>query len=95
MQNDHVVYQEPKEELAMQSYEDSQSYREQLVREDASELAQQNKMLPVSEIATLLGIHPNTVRIWTDSGVLKSYRIGPRKDRRIPLSVVRSFMEEM
>ncbi len=50
-------------------------------------------MLRVKEVADLLGIHPNTVRIWTDSGVLTSYRIGPRRDRRIPIAAVRLLLE--
>lgn len=57
------------------------------------EQEQENAMLRVSEVAKLLGIHPNTVRIWTESGVLRSYRIGPRKDRRIPLTAVRLLLE--
>jgi excisionase family DNA binding protein len=51
-----------------------------------------NTMLSVSAVAKLLGVHPNTVRIWTESGVLQSYRIGPRKDRRIPAAVVRAML---
>jgi excisionase family DNA binding protein len=52
-----------------------------------------NTLLSVSAAARLLGVHPNTVRIWTESGVLQSYRIGPRKDRRIPASVVKCMLE--
>ncbi len=50
-------------------------------------------LLQVKEVAKLLSIHPNTVRIWADSGVLKSYRIGPRRDRRIPLAAVRLLLK--
>ena len=50
-------------------------------------------MLQVKEVAELLGIHPNTVRIWADSGVLRAYRIGPRKDRRIPLTAIKFMLE--
>ena len=49
-------------------------------------------LLQVKEVAELLGIHPNTVRIWADSGVLKSFRIGPRNDRRIPFSAVKTML---
>lgn len=49
-------------------------------------------LLQVKEVAELLGIHPNTVRIWADSGVLRSYRVGPRKDRRIPLAAVKHML---
>jgi excisionase family DNA binding protein len=39
-------------------------------------------MLTVSEVSEMLHVHPNTVRRWSDQGVLKAYRIGPRGDRR-------------
>jgi len=39
-------------------------------------------MLTASELAGLLNVHINTVRRWSDSGLLQSYRIGPRGDRR-------------
>ena len=39
-------------------------------------------VLTVGEAARFLGIHSNTVRRWSDLGILKGYRIGPRGDRR-------------
>ena len=39
-------------------------------------------MLRPGEVAQLLGFHASTVRGWDKKGVLKSYRIGPRRDRR-------------
>lgn len=39
-------------------------------------------MLTVKEAAQLLYVHENTVRRWTGQGILKTYRIGPRGDRR-------------
>ena len=39
-------------------------------------------MLTVKEVARMLHIHENTVRRWSGRGILKSYRIGPRGDRR-------------
>ena len=38
--------------------------------------------LTTSDVAHLLNIHINTVRRWSNKGILKSYRIGPRGDRR-------------
>ena len=41
-----------------------------------------NPMLTTSEVARLLNVHINTVRRWTNCGVLRTYRIGSRGDRR-------------
>jgi excisionase family DNA binding protein len=41
-----------------------------------------SRMLTISEVAKLLNLHINTVRRWSDHGILKPYRIGPRGDRR-------------
>ena len=39
-------------------------------------------MLTVREVSQLLHVHSNTLRRWSDQGILKAYRIGPRGDRR-------------
>lgn len=39
-------------------------------------------LLTVSDAARYLDLSANTVRRWSDGGLLRSYRIGPRKDRR-------------
>lgn len=41
-----------------------------------------NSMLTVREVSQLLHVHCNTLRRWSDQGILKAYRIGPRGDRR-------------
>lgn len=38
--------------------------------------------MSVSDTADLLGVHANTVRAWTDQGILTCLRINPRGDRR-------------
>ncbi len=43
---------------------------------------QQKAMLTTGEVARLLKVHVSTVRRWCDQGILKSYRIGPRGERR-------------
>ena len=39
-------------------------------------------MLTIREASRLLNVHANTLRRWSELGVIKSYRIGPRGDRR-------------
>ena len=39
-------------------------------------------LLTTKQVARLLHIHPNTVRRWSNKGILKSYRISKRGDRR-------------
>jgi len=39
-------------------------------------------MLTTGEVARLFGVHANTVRRWSDKGIIKAYRIGPRGERR-------------
>ncbi len=43
---------------------------------------QMGSMLTVREVSQLLHVHSNTLRRWSDQGVIKAYRIGPRGDRR-------------
>jgi excisionase family DNA binding protein len=39
-------------------------------------------MLTTSDVARLLNVHMNTVRRWSNQGIIKAYRIGSRGDRR-------------
>jgi len=39
-------------------------------------------MLTVKEAAALIGVHGNTLRRWTDAGLIRSYRLGPGQHRR-------------
>ena len=51
------------------------------------------RMLTVSEVAQLLGAHANSVRRWADIGLLPSYRIGLRGDRRFRPDEISSFLD--
>ena len=41
-----------------------------------------DSLLTVRETASFLRVHTNTVRNWSNFGILPSLRIGPRNDRR-------------
>ncbi|MFC2022604.1 helix-turn-helix domain-containing protein [Chloroflexota bacterium] len=49
-------------------------------------------LLTTDEVAHLLHIDINTVRRWTNRGVLKAYRIGSRGDRRFRRADIDAFL---
>ena len=51
-------------------------------------------MLSAHDVANILSVHINTVRRWGDTGIMKVYRIGPRRDRRFRLEDVAVFLTE-
>jgi len=51
-------------------------------------------LVSVAQAAALLGVHPNTVRTWTDAGRLAAYRINSRGDRRYRRSDVEALLAE-
>ncbi len=48
--------------------------------------------LTVTRAARVLGVHPNTVRAWSDAGRLRYYRINSRGDRRYRIGDLNRFM---
>jgi len=50
-------------------------------------------MLTTRDAAQLLGLHPNTVRHWSNIGILKAYRIGSRGDRRFRREDIDGFLK--
>ncbi len=48
--------------------------------------------LTVTKAAHLLGVHPNTVRAWSNQGRLRFYRINLRGDRRYRLGDLQRFL---
>ena len=52
------------------------------------------QMLTVNEVAHLLHVHPNTIRLWSKTGTMKSYRIGKRRDYRFNLDDVKAFLNQ-
>jgi len=48
--------------------------------------------LTASQAAKLLNIHINTLRRWTNRGMLESYRVGSRGDRRFTQRDIERFI---
>lgn len=51
-------------------------------------------MLTIRDVARLLHIHVNTARRWSDQGIIKSYRITRRGDRRFRQEDIAHFLAE-
>ena len=52
-------------------------------------------MLTIREVTRLLHIHPNTLRRWSDRGIIRSFRITRRGDRRFRRKDIVSFLAEL
>ena len=51
-------------------------------------------LLTTSQAADYFNIHPNTLRSWTNKGLIRSYRLGSRGDRRFAIADLRSFLDD-
>lgn len=51
------------------------------------------EMLTISDVARLLKVHPNSVRRWSNDGLIRVYRVGRRRDRRFKPDDVTKFIE--
>lgn len=52
-------------------------------------------MLTVREVARLLHVHPNTLRRWSNQGIIRAYRITARGDRRFRRDEIVRFLAEL
>ena len=52
-------------------------------------------LLTVREVARLLHVHSNTARRWSDQGLIRSYRISRRGDRRFRREDITHFVAEL
>ena len=49
-------------------------------------------LLSTAEAAEQLNVHVSTIRRWANKGLLVTYRIGPRSDRRFKRRDIDSFL---
>ncbi|UCG68647.1 MAG: helix-turn-helix domain-containing protein [Thermoplasmata archaeon] len=56
------------------------------------EAEETDTLLTAGEAASLLNIHINTVRKWSNLGIIPSLRIGPRNDRRFRKRDLMTFL---
>ena len=52
------------------------------------------KLLSTREVSEYLNVHPNTVRIWSSNGLLPTYRVGPRSNRKFKIEDVEKFLDD-
>lgn len=63
-------------------------------KETMAENNPKGTMLTVREVSQILHVHTNTLRRWSDRGLIKAYRIGPRGDRRFKLEDISCLLRE-
>ena len=51
------------------------------------------RLVPVGEASQILNVHPNTLRKWSDRGLIPSFRIGLLRDRRFAVEDLLAFLE--
>jgi len=51
-------------------------------------------MLTVEDVSRLLHVHANTIRRWSDCGIIRAYRIGARGDRRFSQDDIAHFLSQ-
>jgi excisionase family DNA binding protein len=50
-------------------------------------------MLTAGDVAQMLNVHINTIRRWSNQGIIRAYRIGTRGDRRFREEDIINFVE--
>jgi predicted site-specific integrase-resolvase len=52
-----------------------------------------NPVLTISDVSGMLGVHQNTVRRWSDTGLLRCFRVSQRGDRRYKYEDITGFLD--
>lgn len=58
------------------------------------ENALSNRLLTTGQASLVLNVHANTLRRWSDLGIIETYRIGLRGDRRFRLGDLVKLLSE-
>ena len=58
-------------------------------------LNQTDNMMTIRDVSKLLHVHPNTLRRWADKGIIETYRITSRGDRRFMAQDITRFLASM
>ena len=61
-------------------------------RNDGATAKKIESMFTTTEVSRLLNVHPNTLRRWSNKGIIKTYRIGSRADRRFWKDDIERFL---
>ena len=64
-------------------------------RKDMAIGDQTRSMLTAREVGQLLHLHTNTVRRWSDRGLIRVYRVSHRGDRRYKREDIVRFLDQM
>lgn len=51
-------------------------------------------LVTVKEACRILHVHSNTLRRWSNQGLIRAYRLGPRRERRFELADVLALLSE-
>jgi excisionase family DNA binding protein len=52
-------------------------------------------MLTIREVARIFHVHPNTLRRWSNNGIVRAYRINTRGDRRYKREEIVRFLDDL
>jgi len=66
-----------------------------MIDEERAIVEPMQPLLKVTEVSRLLNVHPNTIRRWSDRGLIQSYRINMRGDRRFRPDQVTRFLSDV
>ena len=52
------------------------------------------ELLTLNEAAKILKVHPNTLRLWDNKGILVAIRVGPKRTRRYKKEDLEKFIKD-